>query len=171
MSPRPSRLPCIDALKAVSSQLIVLQHLAFYGPMSDTAYRLAPGLVDWLYDYARIAVQVFLVISGFLAARSLAPHGRLEIREHPLAMLWRRYLKLVVPFAAALLLSIAGAALGFRNPDCRAAGSGGSPGGGGAMGAAWLFDPEDAIAVVQADACDSHRAWRRAGGGRAGGAR
>lgn len=111
MSPRPSRLPCIDALKAVSSQLIVLHHLAFYGPMSDTAYRLAPGLVDWLYDYARIAVQVFLVISGFLAARSLAPHGRLEIREHPLAMLWRRYLKLVVPFAAALLLSIAGAAL------------------------------------------------------------
>lgn len=111
MSPRPSRLPCIDALKAVSSQLIVLHHLAFYGPMSDTAYRLAPGLVDWLYDYARIAVQVFLVISGFLAARSLAPHGRLEIRQHPLLVLWRRYQKLVVPFAAALLLSIAGAAL------------------------------------------------------------
>ncbi|NSX15507.1 acyltransferase [Cupriavidus taiwanensis] len=111
MSPRPSRLPCIDALKAVSSQLIVLHHLAFYGPMSDTAYRLAPGLVDWLYDYARIAVQVFLVVSGFLAARSLAPHGRLETRQHPLSMLWRRYQKLVVPFAAALVLSMAGAAV------------------------------------------------------------
>lgn len=111
MSPRPSRLPCIDALKAVSSQLIVLHHLAFYGPMSDTAYHLAPGLVDWLYDYARIAVQVFLVISGFLAARSLAPNGRLETRQHPLLMLWRRYQKLVVPYAAAILLSIAGAAL------------------------------------------------------------
>ncbi|WP_454742646.1 acyltransferase family protein [Cupriavidus necator] len=111
MSPRPSRLPCIDALKAVSSQLIVLHHLAFYGPMSDAAYQLAPGLVDWLYDYARIAVQVFLVISGFLAARSLAPQGRLEIRQHPLLVLWRRYQKLVVPFAAAILLSIAGAAV------------------------------------------------------------
>lgn len=111
MSPRPSRLPCIDALKAVSSQLIVLHHLAFYGPMSDTAYRLAPGLVDWLYDYARIAVQVFLVISGFLAARSLAPDGRLETRQHPLLMLWRRYQKLVVPFGASILLSIAGAAV------------------------------------------------------------
>jgi peptidoglycan/LPS O-acetylase OafA/YrhL len=111
MSPRPSRLPCIDALKAVSSQLIVLHHLAFYGPMSDTAYQLAPGLVDWLYDYARIAVQVFLVISGFLAARSLAPHGRLDISQHPLQVLWRRYQKLVVPFAAAILLSIAGAAV------------------------------------------------------------
>ncbi|WP_265921230.1 acyltransferase family protein [Cupriavidus nantongensis] len=111
MSPRPSRLPCIDALKAVSSQLIVLHHLAFYGPMSDAAYQLAPGLVDWLYDYARIAVQVFLVVSGFLAARSLAPDGRLEIRQHPLSLLWRRYQKLVVPFAAAILLSIAGAAV------------------------------------------------------------
>ncbi|SPA17750.1 putative acyltransferase 3 [Cupriavidus taiwanensis] len=111
MSSRPSRLPCIDALKAVSSQLIVLHHLAFYGPMSDAAYQLAPGLVDWLYDYARIAVQVFLVISGFLAARSLAPDGRLEIRQHPLSLLWRRYQKLVVPFAAAILLSIAGAAV------------------------------------------------------------
>ncbi|SOZ17893.1 putative acyltransferase 3 [Cupriavidus taiwanensis] len=111
MSSRPSRLPCIDALKAVSSQLIVLHHLAFYGPMSDAAYQLAPGLVDWLYDYARIAVQVFLVISGFLAARSLAPDGRLEIRQHPLSLLWRRYQKLVVPFAAAILLSVAGAAV------------------------------------------------------------
>ncbi|AGW94233.1 acyltransferase [Cupriavidus sp. DF5525] len=111
MSPRPSRLPCIDALKAVSSQLIVLHHLAFYGPMSDAAYQLAPGLVDWLYDYARIAVQVFLVISGFLAARSLAPYGRLELRQHPLLALWQRYQKLVVPYAAAILLSIAGAAL------------------------------------------------------------
>ncbi|WP_354684353.1 acyltransferase [Cupriavidus necator] len=111
MSPRPSRLPCIDALKAISSQLIVLHHLAFYGPMSDAAYRLAPGLVDWLYDYARIAVQVFLVISGFLAARSLAPEGRLEIRQPALAVLWRRYQKLVVPYAVAILLSIAGAAV------------------------------------------------------------
>ena len=59
MSPRPSRLACVDALKAVSSHLIVLHHLAFYGPMSDAAQSLAPGLIGWLSDYARIAVQVF----------------------------------------------------------------------------------------------------------------
>lgn len=111
MSPRPSRLACIDALKAVSSQLIVLHHLAFYGPMSDAAYSLAPGMLDWLSEYARIAVQVFLVVSGFLAARSLAPEGRLVIRQHPLLAVWSRYQKLVTPYAAAILVSIAGAAI------------------------------------------------------------
>lgn len=110
MSPRPSRLACVDALKAVSSQLIVLHHLAFYGPMSDAAQALAPGLIGWLADYARIAVQVFLVISGFLAARSLAPGGHLTVSS-PMATLWRRYQKLVVPYTVAILVAIAGAAI------------------------------------------------------------
>jgi len=110
MSPRPSRLACVDALKAVSSQLIVLHHLAFYGPMSDAAQSLAPGLIGWLSDYARIAVQVFLVISGFLAARSLAPTGRLTVQS-PLTTVWHRYQKLVVPYAAAILVAIIGAAI------------------------------------------------------------
>ncbi|RZT31415.1 acyltransferase family protein [Cupriavidus agavae] len=110
MGPRPSRLACVDALKAVSSQLIVLHHLAFYGPMSDAAQALAPGLIGWLSDYARIAVQVFLVISGFLAARSLAPGGVLTLQS-PLAALWRRYQKLVVPYAVAIVVAIAGAAI------------------------------------------------------------
>ncbi|MGO4307835.1 acyltransferase family protein [Cupriavidus sp. RAF12] len=110
MSPRPSRLACVDALKAVSSQLIVLHHLAFYGPMSDAAQALAPGLIGWLADYARIAVQVFLVISGFLAARSLAPGGYLTVAS-PMSTLWRRYQKLVVPFTVAILVAIAGAAI------------------------------------------------------------
>jgi len=110
MSPRPSRLACIDALKAISSQLIVLHHLAFYGPMSDAAYGLAPGLLDWLSAYARMAVQVFLVVSGFLAARSLAPGGLLQVRQ-PVAAVWRRYQKLVVPYSIAILIAVAGAAL------------------------------------------------------------
>ncbi|ABF11435.1 peptidoglycan/LPS O-acetylase OafA/YrhL [Cupriavidus metallidurans] len=110
MSPRPSRLACVDALKAVSSQLIVLHHLAFYGPMSDAAQSLAPGLIGWLSDYARIAVQVFLVISGFLAARSLAPAGRLTAQS-PLSTVWRRYQKLVVPYTVAMLVAIIGAAI------------------------------------------------------------
>ncbi|WP_052495090.1 acyltransferase family protein [Cupriavidus basilensis] len=110
MSPRPSRMACIDALKAISSQLIVLHHLAFYGPMSDAAHVLAPGLLDWFSQYARIAVQVFLVISGFLAARSLAPGGHLMV-PRPLQAIWHRYQKLVVPYTAAILIAIAGAAI------------------------------------------------------------
>ena len=54
-------MPLIDAFKALASQLIVLHHLAAYGPLSVAARQIAPGTVDWLYDYARMAVQVFLV--------------------------------------------------------------------------------------------------------------
>ncbi|MBK1681194.1 hypothetical protein CKO20_12525 [Rhodocyclus tenuis] len=104
------RLPFIDALKAIGSQLIVLHHLAFYGPMSDYAHELAPTLIDWLYDYARIAVQMFLVVGGFLAARSLAPEGRLRTST-PLTLISRRYLKLVIPYLAAIGIAIVCAAI------------------------------------------------------------
>ena len=95
----------IDLLKAVAAQLIVLHHLAFYGPMADHARVLAPGLFDWLADDARIAVQVFLVIGGFLAAKSLSPLGLPGI-DNPLRAIGRRYLKLAPPFIVAMLLAV-----------------------------------------------------------------
>jgi peptidoglycan/LPS O-acetylase OafA/YrhL len=106
MSACAPRMAFIDALKAVASQLIVLHHLAFYGPMSDVARDLAPALISWLSQDARIAVQVFLVVGGFLAARTLAPEGQL-VAGNPLAVLYRRYFKLAVPYLAALLFAIA----------------------------------------------------------------
>jgi len=102
----PGRMALIDALKALGSQFIVLHHLAFYGPMSDWAHQLMPGLMDWLSRDARMAVQVFLVVGGFLAARSLAPQGVLLTRE-PLALLQKRYLRTVAPYLVALLIGIA----------------------------------------------------------------
>ncbi|MFC0252104.1 acyltransferase family protein [Massilia consociata] len=99
----------IDLLKAGAAQLIVLHHLAFYGPMADRARPLAPGLVGWLGDEARMAVQVFLVIGGFLAAKSLCPDGR-PGPGAPVGAIWRRYLKLAPPFMAAMFLA-AGASL------------------------------------------------------------
>jgi peptidoglycan/LPS O-acetylase OafA/YrhL len=104
------RMPLVDSLKAVSSQLIVLHHLALYGPMSDAAHQLMPSLIDWLYDHARAAVQVFLVVSGFLAARGLAPDGKSRVvRPHRLVL--RRYRRLAFPYFFALLVCIAMAAL------------------------------------------------------------
>lgn len=105
MTAAVSRLAFIDALKAIASQLIVLHHLAFYGPMSDFAEELAPAVIAWLSQDARIAVQVFLVIGGFLAAKALAPDGRL-IAQAPLSLIWNRYLKLSIPYLGALLVSI-----------------------------------------------------------------
>lgn len=70
-----SRTPLIDMVKGLACAAIVCHHLAFYGPMSDIAAPLAPWLMAWLYDYGRMAVQVFLVLGGYLAAASLAPRA------------------------------------------------------------------------------------------------
>ena len=107
----PSRLPFIDALKALAAQLIVLHHLAFYGPMSDHAHALAPDLISWFSQDARYAVQVFLVLGGFLAVQSLAPAGHLRVTE-PLGVLWKRCCKLAGPYLVALLVALLGAAIG-----------------------------------------------------------
>ncbi len=104
------RLAFIDALKAIASQLVVLHHLALYGPMSDVARQLAPSLLGWLTHEARVAVQIFLVIGGFLAAKALAPCGQL-VTPTPLSLLKKRYFKLVIPYLAAVLLSILCAAI------------------------------------------------------------
>ncbi|OEZ57569.1 acyltransferase [Duganella sp. HH105] len=100
----------INLLKVGAAQLIVLHHLAFYGPMSDHVRPLLPALMDWLGSSARIAVQVFLVIGGFLAAKSLSPSGRPGM-DYPLGVVWRRYVKLAPPFIAATLLAAAASSL------------------------------------------------------------
>lgn len=109
----PGRVTLIDALKGIASQFIVLHHLAFYGPMSDVAWPLAPDLLAWFAHEARYAVQVFLVVGGFLAARGLAPQGRLVVG--PVApVLWNRYVRLGVPYMAMLVLAVAASALAGR---------------------------------------------------------
>ena len=105
MRPPNQRQPGIDALKGLACSLIIWHHLAFYGPMSDVLYPLVPELIDWLYDYGRMAVQVFLVVGGFLAAGSLAPQGVVTFGS-PLTLIWRRYRRLVRPYAVALGVSM-----------------------------------------------------------------
>jgi len=114
MSSSLSRSALIDVLRAVASQLIVLHHLAFYGPMSDVAQSIAPDLITWFSRNGRLAVQVFLVLAGFLAARSLAPDGYLRSKDSLPAMIWQRYLRLAVPYAVMLLIAMGSAALARR---------------------------------------------------------
>ncbi len=98
-------MPIVNAIKAVASQLIVWHHLAFYGPMSDVVYPHAPGTFDWLYNQARMAVQAFLVLGGFLAANSLFTKmeaGGIELRS----LFWNRYLRLARPYLVALAAAL-----------------------------------------------------------------
>ncbi len=103
-------MPLIDALKGLACLMIVWHHLAFYGPMSDIAHPLAPGLIDWLYAHGRMAVQVFLVVGGFLAASSLAPAGAPQF-DDPGRQILRRYRRLVLPYLAALAFCVLVSAL------------------------------------------------------------
>ena len=107
------RAPLIDTIKAVAAQLIVLHHLAWYGPMSDVAATASPWLSagqDWLAEYGRYAVAAFLAVAGYLAAQSLSPRG-LPPDRSPLSLITQRYLRLAGPYAVALLLAIVSAAL------------------------------------------------------------
>ena len=110
MTTASQRMPLIDALKAIASQLIVLHHLASYGPLAEAGRELLPGAMGWLFEYARMAVQVFLVIGGFLAIRGLSPNGE-ALAGSPLPLLWKRYLRLSIPFLAAIALAIIGSAI------------------------------------------------------------
>ena len=105
MSARTSRSPLIDMAKGLACAAIVWHHLAFYGPMSDIAQPLAPRLMTWLYDYGRMAVQVFLVLGGYLAATSLAPDGMARFGRGK-DVIAKRFVRLVVPYAVALLLTV-----------------------------------------------------------------
>lgn len=100
----------IDMAKGLACITIVWHHLAFYGPMSDIAHPLAPALISWLFDYGRMAVQVFLVLAGYLAASSMAPQGmpRVDHAGHAIA---KRFVRLVVPYAVALMLTVVVSAL------------------------------------------------------------
>jgi peptidoglycan/LPS O-acetylase OafA/YrhL len=112
----PSRLPLIDALKALASQLIVLHHLAFYGPMSDTVRPYAAPLVDGLAEYGRLAVQVFLVVGGFLAARALSAEGVARVGSAA-TLVARRWARLAGPYLAAIALALITAAIGRALTD------------------------------------------------------
>lgn len=94
----------IDLLKVTAAQCIVLHHFSAYGPLSDAAALAMPDTMAWLYDNARMAVQVFLVVAGYLAAKgmSFAAHSFMDA----LRSLWQRYLRLIVPFGIALLITV-----------------------------------------------------------------
>jgi peptidoglycan/LPS O-acetylase OafA/YrhL len=102
----PRRSVLIDGLKVLASQLIVLHHMMLYAPMADLVAPGWPSAATFLTGEARFAVQVFLVVGGFLAAQGLA-RGTLGLPRLVLV----RYLRLVPMLAVALLAVLAASAL------------------------------------------------------------
>ena len=100
-----SRLPFLDFVRAIASQCIVLHHLVFYGPLPERAYAAMPVLFDWLYDNARMAVQVFFVVGGFFTGRGLCRAKPLSAKSVATAV-WARYRRIGFPYLAALAVAI-----------------------------------------------------------------
>jgi peptidoglycan/LPS O-acetylase OafA/YrhL len=90
----------VDVLKVVAAQFIVWHHFSAYGPMADTMTLVWPQLMEWLYRYARLAVQVFLVVGGYLAAQSVMN----KPIQQPLISIAKRYLRLVPFYVFALAM-------------------------------------------------------------------
>ena len=105
MKPSPSQSTAIDLLKALASQAIVAHHLAGYGPTSLALKQHFPFLAWWLTEYAGMAVQIFLVIAGFLAAQAVVTRQS-EFRVFPWRPILARYRRLVIPYAVALLIAL-----------------------------------------------------------------
>jgi peptidoglycan/LPS O-acetylase OafA/YrhL len=118
MNPERSQYCLIDVLKVLAAQIIVLHHCVSYGELDSAAKELLPSVSTFLFDYGRYAVQVFLVVAGYLAAQSV---GKLMAIGHAhtngfgtrlvMQLALRRYLRLVGPYVVALLITIVCATL------------------------------------------------------------
>ena len=98
----------IDSLRAFAALLIILHHLSSYGQIAQDAQTVLPGIITWLFEYGRYAVQIFLVMAGYLAAQSLTRYANVKFSTNGLLkVILNRYLRLFAPYTAALILTIA----------------------------------------------------------------
>lgn len=93
----------VDLLKLLAAQSIVLHHFLVYGPIAETLHARWPHGSAMGVEASRLAVQVFLVIAGFLAAQSLSSHITARERVQPGRLIGRRYLRLIPPYLVAVL--------------------------------------------------------------------
>ena len=96
----------IDFLKVFAALLIILHHLSSYGQMAEDARQFLPGVMTWLFEYGRYAVQIFLVMGGYLAAQSLTRTSDIRNPRTALKLIFNRYLRLFAPYVVALLITI-----------------------------------------------------------------
>lgn len=98
----------IDFLKVFAAILIILHHLSSYGQIAEDARIVLPSLMTWLFEYGRYAVQIFLVMAGYLAAQSLTRFANAKFsNQNLLRVIINRYLRLFAPYIPALIVTIA----------------------------------------------------------------
>ena len=99
-----TRLPLVNAAKGIGCLVIVIHHLAVYGPMSEVIGAKYPKLIEALITYGKLAVQMFFVFGGYFVAAQMAPRAMPTAVTAP-ALIWRRYKRLITPFLFAVTLA------------------------------------------------------------------
>ena len=102
-----SPLFLIDLLKVFAALVIILHHLSSYGQIAEDARAFLPSIMNWLFEYGRFAVQIFLVMAGYLATQSLNRYVTSKFSgQNLLRLIVNRYLRLFAPYIAALMFTI-----------------------------------------------------------------
>jgi peptidoglycan/LPS O-acetylase OafA/YrhL len=122
LSTTGGRWEVVDLLKVVAAQVIVWHHLSAYGPVADALHASWPSMLAWLYDHGRMAVQVFLVLGGYLALPGLLAAQQQEA-TFPASTIAGRYRRLLPSFAIAMLFAMVASTLARPWLDIELAGS------------------------------------------------
>jgi peptidoglycan/LPS O-acetylase OafA/YrhL len=102
-----SPLFLIDLLKVFAALLIILHHLSSYGQIAEDARVFLPSVMNFLFEHGRYAVQIFLVMAGYLATQSLTRFANAKFSsQNLLRVIINRYLRLFAPYIAALVFTI-----------------------------------------------------------------
>ena len=97
-----NRQPLIDTVKVVAAQFIFFHHAALYGPLAQAWHVSFPDWARWWADFGLMAVQVFLVVAGYLAAQTLSRDSAL----HPILFISRRFERLARPLWFVLFITL-----------------------------------------------------------------
>jgi peptidoglycan/LPS O-acetylase OafA/YrhL len=97
-----NRFWIIDVMKGLGAQFILLHHLSIYGPIAEEIALDYPIALDNFTEFTRLAVQAFLVISGFLTAKALTEMRQIDF----FGLVVKRYTRLAPFFIFSLTLSV-----------------------------------------------------------------
>jgi peptidoglycan/LPS O-acetylase OafA/YrhL len=93
----------VDFLKTLAVQIIILHHLSNYGISPSKAQELIPNFIGFMGVYGKYAVQVFLVVAGYLTAKSLIQ----TLQNYGLIKtIINRYLRLMPTYMVAIIFTI-----------------------------------------------------------------
>lgn len=102
-------MPLVEALRALASTVIAWHHFCTYWPASEELIPYFSAAVLWLRENGR-ATQLFFVIGGFVMAQSMARrHWNTGVLR---GYSTQRYLRLALPYLAAMVLALAACAIG-----------------------------------------------------------